>query len=55
MDYKHCQRLGGIPGQVVIGGDSCSKGCEFKSWHRILDEHFCTYLLRNALKFFENY
>ena len=27
-------------GLVVMGGDSCSKGCEFKSRHRILDGHF---------------
>ena len=31
---------GGSPGLVVIGGDSCSKGREFESWHRILDGHF---------------
>ena len=28
------QRLkGGSPGLVVMEGDSCSKGCEFESWH----------------------
>ena len=33
-------------GLVVMGGDSCSKGCEFKSRHAILDGHFLrTYLL----------
>ena len=32
--------MGGSPGLVVMGGDSCSKGCEFESWYRILDEHF---------------
>ena len=32
--------LSGSPGLVVMGGDSCSKGCEFKSQHRILDGHF---------------
>ena len=37
---------GGSPGQVVMGGDSCSKGREFGSWHHILDGHFLhTYLL----------
>ena len=36
--------VGGIPGLVVMGGDSCAKGCEFKSWHHILDGHFFTYL-----------
>ena len=25
------------PGLVVILGDSCSKGCEFESQHRLLD------------------
>ena len=34
------------PGLVVMGGDSCSKGREFESWHHILDGHFShTYLL----------
>ena len=23
-----------------MGGDSCSKGCEFESWRHILDGHF---------------
>ena len=27
-------------GLVVMGGDSCSKGCEFESWHCLLDAHF---------------
>ena len=36
--------MGGIPGLVVMGGDSCSKGCEFESQHRILDGNFFTYL-----------
>ena len=25
---------------MVMGGDSHSEGCRFKSWHRILDGHF---------------
>ena len=29
--------LGGSPGLVVMGGDSCSKGHGFKSWQCILD------------------
>ena len=33
---------GGSPGLVVMGGDSCSKGLEFESWHRILVGHFFT-------------
>ena len=28
--------LGGSPCLVVMGGDSCSEGCEFESQHRIL-------------------
>ena len=35
---------GRSPGLVVMGGDSCSKGREFESWHRILDGHFITYI-----------
>ena len=34
---------GGSPGLVVMGGDSCSKGRDFKSRHCILDGHFFTY------------
>ena len=32
-------RLGGSPSLVVMGGDSCSQGRGFESWHRILDGH----------------
>ena len=35
---------GGGPGQVVMGGDSCSKGCEFESRHCILDGHLFTFI-----------
>ena len=31
--------IGGCPGLVVRGGDSCSDGRGFKSWCRILDGH----------------
>ena len=27
-----------------MGGDSCSEGHGFKSWHHILDGHFFTYI-----------
>ena len=38
----------GSPGIVVMGGDLCSKGCEFESKYRILDGHFSrTNLLLN--------
>ena len=30
----------GSPGLVAKGGDSYTEGCEFESWHRILDVHF---------------
>ena len=32
------------PGLVVMGGDSCFKGCEFESWHRILDGRVYTFI-----------
>ena len=34
----------GLTGLVVMGGDSCSKGRQFESWHHILDGHFFTYI-----------
>ena len=37
--------VGGIPGLVVVGGDSCSNGRGFKSQHRILDKYFQIYFL----------
>ena len=45
------QKCGGNPGQVVMGGDSCSKGHEFESWHSILDGHFFTYLFAVKIVF----
>ena len=40
--FRQCQwqwnkwfKKGGSPGLVVMGGDSCSKDCEFESWHPI--------------------
>ena len=35
---------GGSPGLVVMGGDSCSKGCEFELWHHVQDGHFFTFI-----------
>ena len=32
---KKIKRLGGRPGQVVIGDDSCLRGRGFESWHSI--------------------
>ena len=34
---KNNNLMGGSPGLLVMGGDSCSKSCGFKSWHHILD------------------
>ena len=36
--------IGGSPGLVIMGRDSCSEGCGFKSRHHILDGHFFTYI-----------
>ena len=36
--------VGWRPGLVVLGRDSGSEGCGFKSWHHILDGHFFTYI-----------
>ena len=40
--------LGRSPGLVVMGGDSCSIGCEFESWHCILDGNFFTFICCNC-------
>ena len=32
--------MGGSPGLLVMGGDSCSKGRELESQHHILEGHF---------------
>ena len=46
--------LGESLGLVVIGGDSCTKGCEFESQQCTLDGHFShTYLLKNLQWVFE--
>ena len=34
------QHVAGSSGLVIMGGDSCSDGCGFKSQHCILDGHF---------------
>ena len=38
--FQQLKILGRSPGLMVMGGDSCSEGCEFKSLHCILDGHF---------------
>ena len=51
---KHIRNEGRSPGLVAMGGDSCSKGCEFKSQHCRLVGHFShTYLLKNLYCVFE--
>ena len=40
--YNSINCKGGSPGQVIMGGDSCSEGCGFKSLHHLLGEHFFT-------------
>ena len=37
-------RWAGSPGLVVMGRDSFSKGCGFKSLHHIMDGHFFAYI-----------
>ena len=37
-------KWGGSPGLVVMGDDSCSRGCGFESRRRILDGHFFTFV-----------
>ena len=41
--------LGGSPGLVVMGVDSCSKGCGFESHHHTLDGHFFTFFFYNCI------
>ena len=36
--------MGGKPGLVVMGGDSCAEGCEFESQHHILNGHIFTFI-----------
>ena len=45
--YTH---IGGSPGLVVKGVDSCSEGREFESRHRILDGHFFTLICLKKTK-----
>ena len=42
MLSKFDRNEGGSPGLVVMEGDSCCKGCGFKSQHNLLDGHFFT-------------
>ena len=34
--------MGGSPGLVAMGDDTCSRGCGFKSQHQVLDGYFFT-------------
>ena len=44
MKYKVVLVMGGSPGLVVMGGDSCSVGCGFESQYHTLDGHFFTFI-----------
>ena len=44
VNYEEKSFMEHDPGLVVMGGDSCSKGRGFKSWHCILDGHNFTYI-----------
>ena len=44
-------QLGGSPGLVVMGGDSCPEGHGFESLHCILDGHFFTYICSKIVMF----
>ena len=41
----------GSPCLVVMGGDSCSKGCRFLSQHCILDGHFSHLFVVRVVEF----
>ena len=41
--------MGGSLGIVVMGDNSCSAGCGFKSRHRILDGHFSHFWSKNCI------
>ena len=41
---KNVLALGGSPGLVVMGGDSCSKGHRLESQCHMLDGHFSTFI-----------
>ena len=38
---------------MVMGGDLCSEGWEFESWHHILDGHFSHLFVVRIVRFFE--
>ena len=44
--HKTSPSRGGSPGLVVLGVDSCSKGRQFETRHRLLDGHFSHFLLQ---------
>ena len=44
INAEKIPEMGGSPGLVVTGGDSCAQEHEFKSWHHILDGHFFTFI-----------
>ena len=57
LALKQCYALGWSPGLVVMGDDSCSKGCGFESRRHLLDGHLYIvshYLLQKLKCLFEN-
>ena len=42
--------MGGSPGLVVMGGNSCSKGCRFKYWMDIFIHLFVVKIVNVCLK-----
>ena len=42
--WDNFRKMGGSPGLVVMGEDSCPEGCGFKSQHHKLAWHFFTYI-----------
>ena len=46
------ERMGRSPGLVVMGGDSCTEGRGFGSWHHILERHFSQIFIVNSVLMF---
>ena len=51
VSFKTILAKDGSPGLVVMGGDSCSEGHEFKSQHCILDGLFSHLLVVKIINF----
>ena len=51
MTHFNLMWVGGSPGLVVMGGESCSEGRGFKSQNCLLDGHFFTYIVVKIVMF----